>query len=351
MPPTSSLQQPSHSSSIFTLCPSLNAAATECKVEPAATVSESTVQVTDTPELQGPVLTLPESRNPYKNLTDMYRNLDDCFGDALSMRNPVRHLEGVYVVRSKEVKVSLADPDEDVHKSGEELLKQFTVGVEDMLQNNEMPDLEEVEPQSNQSPEDVDYDMEEKSERSERSSRSSRSHSDENLSFLGEDSDLTVKNVSDPSQGIKLTIMKLPKVKISLEENNGCEGYRETRDQCVDEDDEDDEPMPELEAKPKPLTMMETCYRVSKLRDIHEVFDIVPMIQNDIFFVFRFLGFHKVYRSKRNSKRMEESDPIVPGEGKHLSKYLPTHRKQATVTLRKKNRKLYFNSGNINIIL
>ena len=67
-------------------------------------------------------------------------------------------------------------------------------------------------------PDDLDmmYDGDEKSSRSERSSRSSRSersHSDENCSFMGEDTDLTVKATVSESLGIKLTITKRPKLK------------------------------------------------------------------------------------------------------------------------------------------
>ena len=166
------------------------------------------MQLTDETDLIGPVLTLPENTDPYQVLAATYAQLYEYCGDALAGRlhfvTPNR-----YVRRRKEAPRVTFD-DEHSHKTGEQLLREFL----DMPYPVAM-DTAQVKSENQSADGTVDMDYDEKSERSERSSRSERSHSDESLSFLGDDADLTVRaTVSDPSLGIKLTITKRPKVKI-----------------------------------------------------------------------------------------------------------------------------------------
>ena len=138
---------------------------TEIKTEPSESTSDparmmESASDAEAPDLHGPVL---DSGNPCRRLVEIYAQLYGYFGDCLSMRNAVRHVDGVYVVRREEVRVSLGCGDPWGRKTGEELLKQFTAGVDaDILRHGEMPQLENMAARKRSSAE------------SERSSRSSR---------------------------------------------------------------------------------------------------------------------------------------------------------------------------------
>lgn len=141
-------------------------------------------------------------------ILETYRHCYNPCGDTLAARLPVEGLERMYAPRPL-IEVSLAD--ENSNKTGEELLQQFLPAMRRGRgrRSYEMGDFDI----SRYDGEDVDVDDDERS--------SERSHSDENLSFLGEDvADLTVKTtVSDPSKGIKLTIAKKPKSRTSEAES------------------------------------------------------------------------------------------------------------------------------------
>ena len=184
----------------------------------------STMEVTDESDLIGPVIALPENTNPYQVLAALYAQLYEYCGDGLAGKLPVHSVANRYVGRRKEAS-RVTFEDQDSHKSGEQLLREFL----DMPYPVAMDTAQtKSENQSADGTVDMDYDEKsERSERSERSSRSERSHSDESLSFLGDDADLTVKaTVSDPSLGIKLTITKRPKVKPPSPQTRREEGVR-----------------------------------------------------------------------------------------------------------------------------
>lgn len=204
-------------------------------------------------QLLGSALDLNESKGPHTVLTDIYTQMYDYFGDALAIKLPINHVKDFYLTRKEEVFVSLAD--EDAKKTGEELLQNF-LNVSHMDDNDAKSENHSY-----------DYDNDEKSERSERSSRSERSHSDESLGFLDESTDLTVKAMSDPSQGIKLTIFKRPRVSVSDSETKVS----------PDKSNTDDKP-----AKRRRLNL-----RAIKDSDI---FDRVPIQQKKPVFVFNYAG-------------------------------------------------------------
>ena len=185
-------------------------------------------------DLVGPVLELPETTNPYKLLCDTYKGLYEYFGDSLAGRLPHHFVKDYYSIKREEPRVSFGDTDSK--KSGEELLQQF-LNVKDVKRveikqephrNKSDADVGiEMEHDSQileQNADDIDFEGDEKSIRSERSSRSSRSersHSDENDSYMGEDTDLTVKATVSESLGIKLTITKRPKLRLTDDEEGG----------------------------------------------------------------------------------------------------------------------------------
>ena len=176
----------------------------------------SAVHLTDQSDLIGPVITLPENTNPYQVLADLYSELYEYCGDSLAGKLPIHTVTNWESPRKKEVHVTFED--EHSHKTGEQLLQEFLDTPYPVAMDTAQAGEAKGENQSaDGTVEDMDYDLDEKSEKSEpseRSSRSERSHSDESMSFLGDDADLTVKaTVSDPSLGIKLTITKRPKVK------------------------------------------------------------------------------------------------------------------------------------------
>lgn len=154
-------------------------------------------------DLPGAVITLPDSTTPVpKSFSEIYNQLYECFGDSLAARLPITYFPDFYEPRKEPVPVSFADA--DTARTGDELLQQFLEHPSSTRRN------------TLDTPEDMDVD--EKSNPSVWSARSSRS--DENLSYMGEDTDLTIKaTVSDPSRGIKMTILKRPKTKVSTPTN------------------------------------------------------------------------------------------------------------------------------------
>ena len=239
-------------------------------------------------DLIGPVLQLPETTNPFKIISDMYQELYEYFGDSLAAKLPIRHLQNIYIQGQKEVYVSLGD--DECKKSGEELLQQ--------LLNSATPEMPSVQPDDTemksenhsyeQTMEEMDFDEKsepsERSEQSSRSSRSDRSHSDENLSFLGDDTDLTVKaTVSDPSMGIKLTITKRPKAKES----------------CIPANvfSPPEKPDPKLEAR-------RTKRRELRMKELFEG-NLEPDQPRDVSFTFRFQG--REQRCMNRGRRMQHS--------------------------------------------
>ncbi|KAI0215764.1 Histone H4 [Lamellibrachia satsuma] len=174
----------------------------------------SAMQLTDQNDLIGPVITLPENTNPYQVLAELYAELYEYCGDGLAGKLPIHSVMNRDLPRKKEVHVTFED--EHSHKTGEQLLQEFLdMPYPVAMDTTQVGEAKSENQSADGTVEDMDYDVKsERSEPSERSSRSERSHSDESLSFLGDDADLTVKaTVSDPSLGIKLTITKRPKIK------------------------------------------------------------------------------------------------------------------------------------------
>ena len=176
--------------------------------------TEQVEMVTAKEDLIGTVLQLPESTNPYKIASELYSEFSSYFGDSLSAKLPVGRVDGFYSSQEKEDKlVQLSS--EEAKKSGEELLQQI-MNAPLPPQHHHYHHHHSRGPSrmhSMANTEDSDLHSFFDDEKSEMSSRSERSHSDD-LSFLYDDSDLTVKTtVNDPSLGIKLTITKRPKTK------------------------------------------------------------------------------------------------------------------------------------------
>lgn len=152
-------------------------------------------------DLPGAVITLPDSTAPPpKTFSETYSHLYECFGDSLAARLPITNVTDFYRHRKKPMLISFGDA--DTERTGDELLQQFLEHPAGARRNTS----------DQRTPEDMDVD--EKSNPSVWSARSSRS--DGNLSYMGEDTDLSIKaTVSDPSRGIKMTILKRPKTKLS----------------------------------------------------------------------------------------------------------------------------------------
>ena len=153
-------------------------------------------------DLLGPVLELPDAFTaPKYTLTDMYLQFADRFGDSLVARLPyIEQLPiEVYQLPQQpdfEQLVKLGYPEDK--KSGEELLQSF---LNDGSLLSRHRDYDRLHDDC-----DIDYDFED------RSDHSSRSDQSDLLNFLGDDTDVTVKNI-DQSHGIKLIFSKKPKTK------------------------------------------------------------------------------------------------------------------------------------------
>ena len=179
---------------------------TGSEVVPVMSISTSFVDG----DLPGTVIQLPDNgTTPLRTFAELYLELYEYFGDSLAARLPVLLIPGgsqcnlTSATRNSapEPMVALSTGDESASKTGEQLLQQFLVPSSDERRMSVRKD---------EQPEDG-RDADENRSDGNRSSRSSRS--DENTSYAGDDADLTVKaTVSDPSLGIKLTILKRPKL-------------------------------------------------------------------------------------------------------------------------------------------
>lgn len=133
---------------------------------------------------------------------DVYSKLYEYFGDSLAARLPNVPVLDFYESKGEsDAVVSFAD--EDTCRTGEELLQRF---LEQPSSSKRSRLEKDGVMEDNRTPDDTD--LEDKSNMSVCSGRSS----DGNHSYVGDDTDLTIKaTVSDPSRGIKLTILKRPK--------------------------------------------------------------------------------------------------------------------------------------------
>ena len=154
-------------------------------------------------DLLGPVLELPDAFTaPKYTLTDMYLQFADRFGDSLIARLPYIEQLPIDIYQTPQPVdlerqlVKLGYPDDK--KSGEELLQSF---MDDGYIVGRRRDYNHLHGDC-----DIDYDF------GDRSDRSSRSDQSDLLNFLGDDTDVTVKNI-DQSHGIKLIFSKKPKSK------------------------------------------------------------------------------------------------------------------------------------------
>ena len=290
------------------------------KAEPGSSDAKPGVEIEDG-DLIGTVLQLPESTNPYKIAAELYTEFTNYFGDSLSAKLPVEDVEDFYVDIRQDTLVDLGS--EESKKSGEQLLHQILnapsitpVASASRLGSSGNPT---DEPRSeNHSA----YDFTPDDEKSERSSRSDRSHSDD-LSFLGDDTDLTVKaTVSDPSLGIKLTIAKLPKFKTLSPK------------------------APELKR------------RRLKSDRITEVFDRPPLKRPKEFMVFRYQGMEKFCQRSQYSRRgfLEQQSRELhtqQSEYRILCTQLKSVGKktQKTVSASKKWNKMHVHSATLNNVL
>lgn len=143
-----------------------------------------------------------ESKNlASSSFLDVYSKLYEYFGDSLAARLPNVPVLDFYESKGEsDAVVSFAD--DDTCRTGEELLQRFL----EQPSSSKRSRLEKDGLMEDRTSDDTD--LEDKSNMSVCSGRSS----DGNHSYVGDDTDLTIKaTVSDPSRGIKLTILKRPK--------------------------------------------------------------------------------------------------------------------------------------------
>lgn len=268
---------------------------------------------------------------------DVYSKLYEYFGDSLAARLPnVPVLDFYETKRESDAAVSFAD--EDTCRTGEELLQRFL----EQPSTSKRSRLEKDGLMEERTPDDTDPD--DKSNVSVCSGRSS----DGNHSYVGDDTDLTIKaTVTDPSRGIKLTILKRPKTTAAA-----------AAPQLTSPASSLPSLWPQVFSSVKSVSKIQSksCSRSSLPKSTlkSDVFEVTQLRERDVIFVFSFQGRvqHCVF-SERQKALILARDMALQHAA--VSKYrsmcsaLPNHGKLQKPSQMKTKRKTVLHRGALDL--